>query len=100
LYDVMMEVAPSPVVALNRAIAIGQRDGPEHGLEALHGISNADRLRQYPFYPAAIGEFELRRGSAEAARSQFTMAASLARNPAERRFLDRRVRECLEHQST
>ena len=90
----MMEVAPSPVVALNRAIAIGQRDGPEDGLEALHGITHADRLRQYSFYPAALGEFELRRGSAEAARAQFTMAASLARNPAERRFLDRRFREC------
>jgi RNA polymerase sigma-70 factor (ECF subfamily) len=94
LYDLMLELVPSPVVALNRAIAIGQRDGPVRGLEALHGIANADRLRQYPFYPAALGEFELRRGSAEAARVQFTMAAALARSPAERRFLDRRIRDC------
>jgi predicted RNA polymerase sigma factor len=47
LYDAMMELAPSPVVALNRAIAIGQCDGPERGLEALHEIANTDRLRRY-----------------------------------------------------
>jgi RNA polymerase sigma-70 factor (ECF subfamily) len=90
----MMTVAPSPVVGLNRAIAIGQRDGPERGLQALREISNADRLRRYPFYPAALGEFELRRGAVEAARAHFAMAASLARNPSERRFLGRRLREC------
>jgi len=94
LYDSMMTEAPSPVVALNRAIAIGQRDGPERGLHALREISNADRLCRYPFYPAALGEFELRRGNVEAARAHFAMAASLARNPSERRFLGRRLREC------
>jgi RNA polymerase sigma-70 factor (ECF subfamily) len=94
LYDSMMKVAPSPVVALNRAIAIGQCDGPERGLQALHEIANSDRLGRYPFYPAALGEFERRRGDAAAAQAYFAMAASLARNPAERRFLDRRAREC------
>jgi RNA polymerase sigma-70 factor (ECF subfamily) len=94
LYDSMMKVAPSPVVALNRAIAIGQCDGPERGLQALHAIVNSDRLRRYPFYPAALGEFERRRGDVAAAQAHFAMAASLARNPAERRFLDRRAREC------
>ena len=95
LYDSMMKVAPSPVVALNRAIAIGQCDGPERGLQALHEIADAERLRRYPFYPAALGEFERRRGDAAAAERHFAMAASLARNPAERRVLDRRARECL-----
>ena len=95
LYDSMMKVAPSPVVALNRAIAIGQCDGPERGLQALHEIADAERLRRYPFYPAALGEFERRRGDAAAAERHFSMAAALARNPAERRFLDRRARECL-----
>jgi RNA polymerase sigma-70 factor (ECF subfamily) len=94
LYDLMMELAPSPVVALNRAIAIGQRDGPQRGLEVLQRIEDVHRLRRYPFYPAALGEFELRSGHAEAARTQFATAASLARSPAERRFLDRRLREC------
>jgi RNA polymerase sigma factor (sigma-70 family) len=93
-YDAMMDVAPSPVVALNRAIAIGQCDGPERGLQALQDIADAERLRRYPFYPAALGEFERRRGDVAAAKAHFALAASLARNPAERRFLDRRAREC------
>ena len=94
LYDQLMAIAPSPVVALNRAIAVGQRDGPERGLESLSSIADADRLKVYPFYPAAIGEFELRRGNYEAARARFAAAAVLARNPIERRFLERRAREC------
>jgi RNA polymerase sigma factor (sigma-70 family) len=94
LYDRLMAIAPSPVVALNRAIAIGQRDGPERGLEALRAIADPDRLRRYPFYPAAIGELELRRGNRDAARRQFSKAAGLARNRVERRFLEKRVGEC------
>jgi predicted RNA polymerase sigma factor len=95
LYDRLMDAAPSPVVALNRAIAIGQADGPEPGLAALRSIPDAERLRQYPFYAAALGELELRRGNLDVAREQFASAAALARNPAERRFLERRCRECL-----
>ena len=94
LYDRLMEVAPSPVVALNRAIAIGQTEGPESGLEALHAIPDAGRLSHYPFYPAALGELELRRGNLDVARSHFSSAAALARNPVERRFLERRASVC------
>jgi RNA polymerase sigma-70 factor (ECF subfamily) len=60
----------------------------------LRSIADADRLRHYPFYPAALGELEFRRGQFDAAREQFASAATLARNPAERRFLERRWREC------
>ena len=58
LYDRLMDVAPSPVVALNRAIAIAQRDGAERGIEALNAIRDHDLLSRYPFYPAALGEVE------------------------------------------
>jgi RNA polymerase sigma factor (sigma-70 family) len=92
LYDRLSDLAPSPVVALNRAIAIGQRDGPEAGLAVLHAIPDADRLRDYPFYPAAIAELELRCGHLESARQSFSRAVALARNPIERRFLERRLR--------
>jgi RNA polymerase sigma-70 factor (ECF subfamily) len=95
LYDRLMAIAPSPVVALNRAIAIGQRDGAERGLEELRGIADRDRLESYPFYPAAMGELELRRGNRDAARAHFTAALALGRNPTERRFLGRRVSACL-----
>ena len=94
LYDRLMDIAPSPVVALNRAIAIGQRDDAERGLAALQAIADRDRLHRYPFYPAAIGEMELRRGNREAAEEHFSSAAGLARNPVERRFFERRAREC------
>jgi RNA polymerase sigma-70 factor (ECF subfamily) len=94
LYDRLMAVAPSPVVALNRAIAIAQRDGPERGLEEIHAIEGRERLNRYPFYPAAMGELELRRGNRDAARGHFSAALALARNPMERRFLEKRVRAC------
>ncbi len=94
LYDRLMDIAPSPVVALNRAIAVAQRDGPERGLEELHAIAQRERLDSYPFYPAAMGELELRRGNGPAAREHFRAALAVARNPPERRFLEKRVRAC------
>jgi RNA polymerase sigma-70 factor (ECF subfamily) len=94
LYDRLMAIAPSPVVALNRAIAVGQRDGPERGLAVLRSIADAQRLRRYPFYPAAMGELERRRGDLHAARRHFRAAADVARNTAERRYLEGRLREC------
>lgn len=91
LYDRLMTIHPSPVVALNRAIAVAQNEGPERGLEEIGSIADRDRLAAYPFYPAALGELELRRGSHETAREHFRAALALARNPAERRFLEQRV---------
>jgi len=91
LYDTLMTTHPSPIVALNRAIAIAQNEGPERGLEEIRSIADRDRLAAYPFYAAALGELELRRGRHEAAREHFRAALALARNPMERRFLDRRV---------
>jgi RNA polymerase sigma-70 factor (ECF subfamily) len=94
LYDRLMDVAPSPVVALNRAIAIAERDGAERGLEELHAIAERARLSSYPFYPAAMGELELRRGDHANARKHFQAALGLARNTTERRFLEKRLRRC------
>src|SRR5262249_55414110 len=94
LYDTLMEIRPSPVVALNRAIAVAERDGPERGLEEMRAIADRDRLAAYPFYPAALGEMELRGGRHALAREHFQAALSLARSPLERRFLERRVSAC------
>jgi RNA polymerase sigma factor (sigma-70 family) len=96
LYDRLMVVSPSPVVALNRAIAIAHRDGADRGLEALHAIPDRERLTAYPFYPAALAELEMRRGNHAAARAQFAAALGLVRNPTERRFLERRLASCQE----
>src|SRR5580704_9305627 len=60
LYDALLTLRPSPVVALNRAMAIAQHDGPAMGLDAIRGIQDAALLSTYPFYPAAQGELERR----------------------------------------
>ena len=94
LYDKLIAIRPSPVVALNRAIAIAQRDGPKRGLDEIHAIQDLERLANYPFYHAALGEFELRKGNHKAAQDHFKLAFSLARNSMERQFLNQRVNAC------
>ena len=92
LYDTLMTIRPSPVVALNRAIAVAQLEGPESGLKAIEAIEHLDRLAKYPFLAAALGELELRAGRPAPARRHFRDACRLARNPAERRHLKQRER--------
>jgi RNA polymerase sigma-70 factor (ECF subfamily) len=90
-----MRLRPSPVVALNRAMAIAQRDGPESGLDALRAIEGVERLARYPFHAAALGELQLRAGRPAAARTHFFVAKGLARNEGERHFLEQRIAECV-----
>jgi RNA polymerase sigma-70 factor (ECF subfamily) len=90
LYDQLLRIRPSPVIALNRAIAVAERDGPDRGIAEIETIPDRDRLSAYPFYAAALGELELRRGRRAVAVAHFAEAASLARNPAERHFFDER----------
>jgi RNA polymerase sigma-70 factor (ECF subfamily) len=97
LYDTLMTVRPTPVVALNRAIAVAQKDGPERGLEEMEAIADRERLAGYPFYWAALGELEFRRGQGAAARKHFGAAVKLARNGMERRFLEGRIEVCNDH---
>ncbi|MEO8214660.1 MAG: sigma-70 family RNA polymerase sigma factor, partial [Myxococcales bacterium] len=91
IYDALLALRPSPVVALHRAIALGQHQGPDRGLEAIGGIAGSERLERYPFYAAAMGEMELARGRTELAWERFHQALGLARNPTERRFLEKRL---------
>jgi RNA polymerase sigma-70 factor (ECF subfamily) len=91
LYDSLMRIRPSPIIALNRAIAIAQRDGPDRGIDEIRAITDADRLTSYPFYWAALGECELRSQRCEPAREHFRSALALARNDAERHFFTQRL---------
>jgi RNA polymerase sigma-70 factor (ECF subfamily) len=95
-YDTLMTIKPSAIVALNRAIAVAERDGPEHGLEEIRATVDEERLDGYPFYAAAIGELELRSGRHKLARQYFERAAAQARNRMERDFLKRRISACEE----
>ena len=94
LYDALMKLRPSPVVALNRAMAIAEHEGPARGLEEVLAIEGADRLAAYPFHRAAIAELELRLGHPERAWEHWVAARRLARNDGERRFLDERIAAC------
>jgi RNA polymerase sigma factor (sigma-70 family) len=94
LYDILMTIRPTPIVALNRAIAIGQRDGADRGLQELRTIPDSDRLAKYPFYHAAFAEFELQNGHADNARKHFGTALLLCRNPMERQFFEKRLAAC------
>ena len=94
LYDVLMRIRPSPVVALNRAMAIAEAEGAERGLAKIAAIDGVERLAGYPFYPAAVAELELRLGRPVVARKHFELARALARNDVERRFLEGRLGEC------
>ena len=91
LYDTLMTIRPTPIVALNRAIAIGQRDGADCGLRELRTIPDSGRLSKYPFYHAAFAEFELQNGCVETAIKYFETALKLARNPMERQFFENRM---------
>jgi len=94
LYDTLMSIRPNPIVALNRAIAVGQRDGAERGLTQLRAIADSERLAKYPFYHAAFGEFELRGSRPQVAREHFSAALELSRNATERQFFRQRIEAC------
>jgi RNA polymerase sigma-70 factor (ECF subfamily) len=94
LYDELMVIRPSPIVALNRAIAIAQREGPQRGLDEIHAIQDSERLTNYPFYHAALGELEIGSGHLEDAREHFAVALKLARNRMERSFFEQRIGAC------
>lgn len=93
LYDALIKLRPSPVVALNRAIAISQYQGAERGLVEIAAIADVDRLADYPFYFAALGELEQQLGRTMEARAHFRAASVRARNSMERQFFERRAHE-------
>jgi RNA polymerase sigma-70 factor (ECF subfamily) len=92
LYDALAAMAPSPVVALSRAIAIAQLEGPERGLAELAAL-DCEELRGYVFYHAALADLSARAKDHVAARAHYERAVGLARNPSERTFLERRAGE-------
>jgi RNA polymerase sigma-70 factor (ECF subfamily) len=87
---VLLRVSPSPVVELNRAVAVAMRDGPEAGLAALDAL-NADALRGYHPLPAARADLLRRLGRAAEAATSYRAALELVDNERERAFLRRRL---------
>jgi len=94
LYGALAAVAPSPVVELNRAVAIGMANGPAAGLALLDTLLGEPQLRGYHLLPAVRGDLLVKLGRLEEARTEFERAASLTRNSRERGVLLARAREC------
>ncbi len=91
LYDQLLALTPSPVIALQRAIAVGRANGARAGLRALETLAGNDRLEDDPVFAAAIGELEAQRGDVRAARAAYRRALELAGTEPERRFLEERL---------
>lgn len=94
LYDRLIEVAPSPVAALSRAIALSRAAGPEAGLQELARVAADGRLDRYPPLPAARGDMLARAGRPGEAIPELERALELTTNEAERAMLGERIEEC------
>ena len=91
LYDLLLEDWPSPVVALNRAVALGLYRGPEVGLSALEPLGAEPQLAAYPYLAASRADFLQRLGRIDEARTAYQEALLLTENDVERRFLEGRL---------
>ena len=91
LYGVLAQVAPSPVVELNRAVAVSMADGPEAGLELVDALTDEPALQAYHLLPSVRGDLLAKLGRYDEARAEFQRAATLTRNERERQLLLDRV---------
>jgi RNA polymerase sigma factor (sigma-70 family) len=94
LYGVLARVAPSPVVELNRAVAVAMANGPAAGLAIVDALAAEPSLRNYHLLPSVRGDFLARLGRNDEARAEFERAATLTRNERERALLLARVAAC------
>jgi RNA polymerase sigma factor (sigma-70 family) len=94
LYDALAQLAPSPVVELNRAVAVAMAFGPQAGLELVDSLTSEASLKGYHLLPSVRGDFLTRLGRFDEARAEFEMAAELTRNARERTLLLERARLC------
>jgi len=94
LYDALAQVMPSPIVELNRAVALAMAFGPAAGLERIDTLASEPSLRAYHLLPSVRGDFLFKLGRFVEARAEFERAASLTRNTRERDLLLDRARAC------
>jgi RNA polymerase sigma-70 factor (ECF subfamily) len=94
LYGQLAQVSPSPVVELNRAVAVAMASGPAAGLELVDALAAEGSLKNYHLLPSVRGDLLKKLGRLDKARAEFERAASLTRNERERELLRRRAQEC------
>jgi RNA polymerase sigma factor (sigma-70 family) len=100
LYDALAQRAPSPVVELNRAVALGMAFGPAAGLEVADELRNEPQLRDYHLLPSVRGDLLFRLGRYREAQTEFERAASMTRNTRERALLRQRAEESFQRAAT
>lgn len=93
MYGLLAARSPSPVVELNRAVAVSMAQGPEPALTIVDSLAGEPALRDYHLLPSVRGDLLARLGRTAEARAEFERAASLARNERERALLLSRARE-------
>jgi RNA polymerase sigma-70 factor (ECF subfamily) len=93
LYDRLLELDNSPIVALNRTVAVANVHGPAAGIEAVEAIENGDQLRSYYLLYAVVGEFEKQLNNFQAAIDNFRKALKLTELTSEQSFLSERLRD-------
>jgi RNA polymerase sigma-70 factor, ECF subfamily len=93
LYDLLQQLMPSPVVSLNRAVAVAMADGPDAGLRILDRLEESGELSDYHLFHAARADLWRRRDSRNEAAESYKRALQLVTNDSERRFLEKRLRE-------
>ena len=91
LYDLLLRIDPSPVIELNRAVAVAMRSGPSAGLQLIDGILSRGDLKDYRPAHAARAELCRRAGRFDDARASYKRAIALSRLEPERRFLERQL---------
>jgi RNA polymerase sigma factor (sigma-70 family) len=94
LYDALAQLTHSPIVELNRAVAVAMAFGPAEGLELVNALTSEPSLKSYHLLPSVRGDFLFKLGRLGEAQSEFARAASLTRNSREREFLLDRARAC------
>ena len=94
LYDDLLDLNPSPVAALNRAVAVAMAEGPGSGIRAVESIAGRDTLRDYPLLYSTLGELWLRSGDRARAAAEFSRALELPSTMPEKRFLLRKLESC------
>jgi predicted RNA polymerase sigma factor len=94
LYEALAQLAPSPVVELNRAVALAMAFGPATGLELVDALTSEPSLRSYHLLPSVRGDLLAKLGRFDEAHEEFQRAASLTRNEPERTLLLERAAAC------
>jgi RNA polymerase sigma-70 factor (ECF subfamily) len=95
LYDVLLRASPSPVIELNRAVAVAKRNGPQGGLDLVEALLDRGELAHYYLAHSARGELLRQLGRTQSAKAAFETALSLAKQEPEQRFLEQRIQAIL-----